>query len=281
MATTTTVRPLARLGTRPRLGDYLRALWERREFAVAIPRSELQSQHRNTVLGGLWHLIDPILLIGIYYLIFGLILDVNRGVDNLVGFLAVGVFIWHFTTKAIRQGAKSVSSNEGLVRAISFPRAILPISAVMAESLAFGYAMVAMFGAVLLTGAQPAWTWLLVLPIVGIQIVFNLGWALVFARAADRFQDILQVLPYSLRIIGYMSGVIFPIERRLGDLPQLRAVMEYNPAYLFMRTARGAVLEEFPLPASQEWVIMGAWALGILVVGFLFFLGREHEYGRA
>lgn len=278
--TTTAAEPLARLGTRPRPLEYLRAIWERRQLAIAIPQAEMQSQHRNTVLGNVWHLLDPIFLVGIYYVVFGLLLDVSRGVDNLVGFLAIGVFIWHFTTKSVRQGAKSITSNEGLVRSISFPRAILPLAAVSAEFMAFLYALIAMFAAVLLTGEVPAWTWLLIGPIVLVQMVFNLGLALFFARVADHFRDVLQVLPYSLRVMGYVSGVLFPIEQRLDELPRLRAAMEFNPAYVFMKTARGAVLDDV-LPTAMEWAVMCGWAAGLLLVGFLFFLGREHEYGRA
>ncbi|MPZ73400.1 MAG: ABC transporter permease [Nitriliruptorales bacterium] len=277
---TMTAPPLARLGTRPRIVDYLRSMWERREFATAIPRAELQAQHRNTVLGSLWHLLDPFIQVAVYWLVFAKILGVTRGVDNIVGFLAIGVFMWHFTTKAVKSGAKSITSNEGLVRAISFPRAILPLTAVLAEFFAFGFAMVAMFVAVLITGEVPGWTWLLIVPLVGIQLVFNLGFGLLFARVADHFRDILQVLPYTLRIIGYMSGVLFPIERRLRNLPELRGVMDYNPAYLFMKTARAAILDN-AAPTPREWGVMAIWAVGALLVGFLFFLGREHEYGRA
>lgn len=278
--TTTPLPPLARLGTRPRVADYLRSVWERREFALAIPRAHLQSQHRNNVLGGLWHLLDPFILIGIYYFIFGVLLDVSRGTDNLVGFLAIGVFAWHFTTKSVRQAAKSITSNEGLVRAISFPRAILPLSAVIAESMAFAYAAVAMFVVVILTGEQPSWHWLLFVPVVALQFVFNMGLGMLLARCADHFRDVLQVLPYTLRIIGYMSGVLFPIERRLSKLPTLQAAMEYNPAYLIMEIPRKAILEN-QAPTLKQWGVLTAWAIGLAIVGFFFFVGREHEYGRA
>ena len=280
--TTTAPRPLARLGGRPRLKDYLRSLWERREFAIAIPRAELHAQHRNTALGNLWHLLDPAIQVLVYWLVFAKILGVTRGIEggNIVGFLAIGVFVWHFTTKSVRQGAKSITSNEGLVRAIAFPRALLPASVVMAELYAFGYALAAMFVAVIITGEVPHWTWLVIVPILLIQVVFNLGLALMFARMADSFRDILQILPYTLRIIGYMSGVLFPIEKRLDQLPELAIVMDYNPAYLFMRTARDAILYD-RLPLARHWAVLVAWAVGLLIIGFLFFLGREHEYGRA
>src|SRR5688572_2784464 len=124
---TTQAHDLVKLGTTPGVVEYLKALWVRREFAIAIPTAELQAQHRNTVLGGLWHLLNPLLQMGVYYLVFGVILDVNRGVDNFLGFIAIGVFTFHFTTKSVTAGAKAITSNEGLIRAIMFPRAILPL----------------------------------------------------------------------------------------------------------------------------------------------------------
>lgn len=278
--TATDTPPLARLGTRPRVTDYLRSLWERREFALAIPRAALQSQHRNNVLGGLWHLLDPLIEIAIYYLIFGLLLDISRGTDNLVGFLAVGVFAWHFTTKSVRQGAKSITSNEGLVRAIAFPRAILPLAAVIAELMAFFYAAVVMFVVVLATGEEPSWHWLLVVPMLALQFLFNMGVGMFLARIAHHFRDVLEVLGYALRLVGYMSGVLFPIERRLDDLPMLQELMRFNPAFLIMELPRNAILDN-QAPTLQEWGILAGWAVGALVVGFFFFLRQEHEYGRA
>ena len=155
---TTEAPPLARIGVRPRTRDYIRALWDRREFAMEIPRAELQAQHRHTALGGFWHLLDPLISVGIWWLLFGVILNVTRGVDNVVGFLAIGVFAWHFTMRSIKQGSRAITSNEGLLRSISFPRAILPLSVVLAEVISLGYALIAMFAIVLITGEELSWT---------------------------------------------------------------------------------------------------------------------------
>ncbi|HVM18408.1 MAG TPA: ABC transporter permease [Egibacteraceae bacterium] len=279
---TTSLPPLIRLGTRPGIGEYLRSLWVRRGFALAIPRAELQAQHRNSVLGGVWHILDPLFLIAVYYLIFGVMLpDVTRGRwTNVVGFLAIGVFMWQFTSKSAKAGGKSVVNNESLVRAIAFPRAILPLAAVLAELAAFGVGVLVMYATALATGETLSWTWLMVVPLVLIQFMWNLGLGFTFARIAHHFRDILQVLPYTLRVIGYASGVIIPIEDRLAELPTLRFIlMDYNPAFILLNIARLAILDNTVAPA-RDWMILSAWAVGTLLIGFLFFLRREHEYGR-
>lgn len=271
--------PLAKLGVRPRFRDYLRSLWDRREFAMAIPKAQLQAQHRDSILGGLWHLLDPLMTVLVWWLIFGVILDIGRGVDNLVGFLAVGAFVFHFTTGAVRAGARSLSTNEGLMRAIAFPRAVLPLSAVISELMSLGYALVAMFGIVLVTGEEFSWTWGLIVPLIALQTLFNAGLAMFMARVGERFRDVLQVLPYALRVWGMLSGIFVPIRRRLEEHPALLAVTLWNPGFLYMDMARRAILDNETPPAA-EWLKIAAWGVAMLAIGFVFFVGREQEYGR-
>jgi teichoic acid transport system permease protein len=271
--------PLTRLGTKPNLVEYLRSIWDRRHLAVEIPRANLAAQHRNTTLGGVWHVLNPLFLVGVYYVIFDVVMDISRGMENFVAFLAIGVFTWHFTTKSVQAGSKSIVSNESLLRAVSFPRAILPISVVLGEFASFGYALAAMYSIVLITGEEPGLTWLLVLPLMMIQLVFNMGLSLALSRVADHARDVIQVLPYTLRIWGYASGIFYDVTQRAADHPAILEVMRFNPAFLFMHLSRRALLDNQP-PTLREWVTLIVWALVALVLGFLFFRNREHEYGR-
>ncbi len=260
--------------------EYLRSLWARREFALAIPQAELRAQHRNTVLGSFWHLLNPILQVSVYFLVFGKILNVSRGVDNFIAFLTVGVFVFHFITKSINAGAKSITSNEGLIRAIAFPRAILPLAAVLSEFASFGYAFVTMLTVVLLTGEAVTVTWLVALPVVALVTVFNTGAALFVARLSDHFRDVQQVLPFIIRLWFYGSGVIWPAFRLVRNYPQWEWVLTANPAFAYMELMRaGLIGDHWGTP--ELWLSATAWALVSLVVGFFFFRGREHEYGHA
>ena len=272
-------QPLVRLGATPTLREYARAVWQRREFAVAIPLAELRAQNRNTVLGGLWHLINPLLHVAVYYLIFSVLLGTDRGLDNFLGFLAVGIFVFHYTSKSVKAGAGSIVGNEGLMRAVKFPRALLPVGAVVREFAALGYAAVTVLAVVLATGERPAVSWLAAIPSLGLQTMFNVGLALGVARLSHHFRDLRQVLPYALRIWLYLSGVIFSIDQRVTD-PFFKTVLELNPAYIFIQGVRQPLLGEGVMPL-QFWVAGSAWAVIALTVGVLFFRGREHDYGRA
>ena len=268
---------LRRLDERQTLLGYVREVWRRREFATALAVSELRSQNQDTALGQLWHLLNPLLLMGIYYLVFGLLLDVSRGVDNFLAFLAVGVFIFHYSQKTITGGAKSVVGNVGLIRSISFPRALLPLSSLIGQTLAFLPAIVLMLMVAVGTGEQPQVGWLLLVPVLVLQALFNLGSVMVAARLTDAFHDLQQLLPYVFRLLFYMSGVLYEVSRWTDD-PTILALFDANPFYAFITLARDVVFHG--TVGGTVLVSAVLWTVLALVVGFAYFRAGEQRYGR-
>ncbi|MGH2600490.1 MAG: ABC transporter permease [Egibacteraceae bacterium] len=276
MAATATLR---QLGGKPSVAGYLRSIWGRRHFAIAIAVSEVRSQHANTALGSLWLVLNPMLQVAIYYLIFGLLLNVTRGVTNLIGFLAVGVFMYHYSSRSIIGGAKSVLKNQGLIRSLQFPRAILPLSTVLAHGLTFLYAACVMLVVALVTDEQPHPVWLLLIPLLLVQTLFNIGAGMILARPVDRMPDMQNVLPFVFRIIFYFSGVLFPAERYISRGPDWMALaFDYNPFYAIMTVGRSLVLDN--RVEARLLAVAAVWALVLAVMGFFVFRAGEREYGR-
>lgn len=264
---------LRRLGVRPTLTQYLRDLWERREFIWLIPRSDLRARSMNTMLGGIWHLLNPLLLALVFWLVFGLILEISRH-PNYPAFLVIGLFVFGFTQKAFLQGARAVVNDVKLLRNINFPAAVLPLSTTISEAIAHTYALGAMFVIVYLTGETPRWEWLLVIPVAAVQMVMNLGFACVTARLTVHFRDTQQFLPYLLRIWFYLSGVLFGVERI--TTPLYRTIFELNPPYAFIHLSRTLIFEGTVEPRFVVYAL--AWATVIGVAGFVFFWQHESEY---
>ncbi|NEE39868.1 ABC transporter permease, partial [Streptomyces sp. SID7982] len=98
-------------------------------FILAFSRAKLTAQYSQAKLGQLWQVVTPLLNACVYYLIFGLILGTREGIphDVFVPFLVTGVFVFTFTQSSVMAGVRSISGNLGLVRALHFPRASLPI----------------------------------------------------------------------------------------------------------------------------------------------------------
>lgn len=273
---------LQRLGGTLPLRRYVAGVWERRAFAWDTAQSELRSQHMDSVLGNAWHLLNPLMLVGVYYLVFGVVLQTDRGVgEEFLPFLAIGIFHYQWSQKSVIGGARSITSNEGLIRSLQFPRALLPVATVLREAMAFAPAMAVMLLIVVLNGRLPSWSWLLLAPLVVLQALFNLGAAFVAARLTDRFRDIENVLPYLFRLGFYGSGVIFAIDGYLEDrAPELLPWFTINPFYSVLSLARDQLLVYTPAHAPLMWVSITVWSLVGVVVGLMVFRGGEREYGR-
>lgn len=270
---------LTRMGGRPPLRRYVRELIARREFIWLIPRSELRSRAMNTMLGGAWHLLNPLLLAAVYYTIFGIILPGNREEihPNYAAFLVVGMMVYYFTQKTVLQGARGVVNDVKLLQNVNFPAAVLPVSAAISEALSQVYALGAMLLVVMITGVAPQWTWLGLVPVFFIQLFFNTGCAFFTSRLTVHFRDTEQFLPYVMRIGLYLSGVLFGAEQ-ISD-PTKRLIFELNPVYAFIRLTRGMILD-----GVVEWRFLlqsSVWAVVVFTAGFIYFWRYEGEYANA
>ncbi len=270
-------RELPLLGVTPPVRAYLAEIWRRREFATAIAVGEMRSGNMDTVLGNAWHLLNPLLMVGVYYLIFGVIIDTTRGIDNFIAFLAVGVFSYHYTQKSITSGTNAIVANVGLIRAVSFPRGILPLATVLAQTLTFLPAVAVMLAVALVTGERPTASWALLVPVLLLQALFNLGGTFVAARATDHLRDVKNLLPFLFRILFYLSGVLYSVDAMVSD-PLHRALFNLNPTYAFITLSRAALLDGSPDPAVLVSALV--WTIVLLCGGFLYFRGGEQTYGR-
>ncbi len=281
---TDTTRPatLRAMHARLPLGEYLRAMWARRDFVVAMPMEEVRSTHQNTLLGNIWHLGNPLLTVGVYYLVFGVLLSVDRHIDNYILWLMVGVFAFGLTQKTVLGGATAISANQGLMRAIRFPRALLPISITISRLLTFGFELAVLAAVNLATGEGINLRWLALPAVLALHTALNLGGAFFAARLNDSFRDVQQIIPFVFRLLMYVSGVMFPLETYLsGDrVPDIvRTLINLNPMVAVLELYRWVFLGMTVELDRLAWLIVGTMIT--LVAGFIFFRGNESRYGRA
>jgi teichoic acid transport system permease protein len=279
MATTdpaATLRPITTvLPTR----RYLAEMWQRRDFAIAFPAEEVRAAHQDTLLGNLWHLTNPLLSVGVYYLVFDVVLNVSRGIL----WLSIGVFAFGMTNRCVLGGALSISGNQGLMRAIRFPRALLPLSVIVSRLITFGFELSVIAVLAVATGQGVGWRWLVLPLVVALHSALNLGGAFIAARLNDSFRDIQQIIPFVFRLLMYLSGVLIPIDRfvdsdRAG--PVVRELVRLNPLAGLLDLYRWVFIESSSF-TQAELVRVLVWAAVLLVFGFWFFRTAETRYGRS
>lgn len=276
---------LAVSGARPGLAEYLRRLWEHRYFIGEFAKARSSVKYTRARLGAFWFVLTPLMNAAVYYVIFGLLLGTSRGVNDFISFLVTGVFVFTFTRDTATAGVKSISSERGLIRALHFPRAVLPITQVVIKMRQLVISMLVLIVIVVARGNYPDWEWLLIVPVLALQLVFNSGLALWAARLGSRMSDAAQWLPFVLRVWMYGSGVLYMVEQRAEDLPGWALTfLDVQPAAVYIDLMRYALMNTHNfgteyLPA-HVWLLALGWALLSLVAGFLYFYRAEEEYGR-
>lgn len=271
---------LSPIGVRPPITQYLRELWERRRFIWYDSRQRAATQNSRNILGNLWLVLRPLVDVSVYFVIFGLLLSVDRGVENFPAFLAVGVLLFRSTSAAIGGGAGLLPNNKAIIRAFSFPRASIPIASVLQSAMTsvFTILTLCVVIAAVPPHAFPKATWLLMIPIFALHTLLNLGITLVTARLGFHFPDMKNMLSVASRFLMYGSGVMFPIERFISD-PTIAWIVTLNPLFRIIDMAR-AVLIDGRVPALDSWLITIVWIIVLVAFGFVYFWRGEASYGR-
>lgn len=276
---------LAVSGARPGLAEYVRQLWGRRHFIVAFSQARLTAQYSQAKLGQLWQVVTPLLNAFVYFLIFGLILQADRGmsIEVYIPFLVTGVFTFTFTQSSVMSGVRAIAGNLGLVRALHFPRAALPISFSLQQLQQLLFSMIVLFAVAIGFGSYPSPSWLLIVPVLALQFLFNIGLALIMARLGSKTPDLAQLMPFVMRTWMYASGVMYSIPVMLADKPQWIAdVLQWNPAAIYMDLMRFALIDSYGsenLP-PHVWAVALGWAVLVALGGFVYFWKAEERYGR-
>lgn len=265
---------------RPPLAEYLEQLWDRRHFIRADARGRVVSGTRGMVLGMGWLVLRPLLDGLAYYLIFGMLLGTDRGIDNFVGYLLVGIFLFQFTSRCLGQGAQSLISGKNLVKAFTFPRASLPVAVVVREMLTTVPVLGVMTLLILALPPQEeiTWRWFLFPLILALQALFSFGVALTAARLTARLPDLTHVIGIFTRFWFYGSGVFFSFDAYLADHPELQLVLELNPMFLVLDMSRDVLLYGVT-PEPHTWGLLVLWAVIASVGGLVYFWRGEERYG--
>jgi teichoic acid transport system permease protein len=260
--------------------EYLTEMWERRDFAIAVPLEELRTQHKTTLLGNIWHLANPLLSIAVYYFIFGILLKADKGVPHFLLWLTIGVFAFRLTSSSVLGGATSISSNKGLIRAIKFPRALLPISVVFSRVITFGIELMLITGFTMIAGVGLSKRLLLLPVILLIHTALNLGGAFIAARLNEGYRDVQQIIPFVFRLLQYGSAVMFPIEAYLDDVDGwVKTVISLNPILRILEMYRWAFIGT-PINVNAS-IVSAIISFAVLLFGFRYFRAAEWRYGRS
>jgi teichoic acid transport system permease protein len=247
--------------------SYLVDLWSRREFAWFMAIGNLRARNASTALGIFWWVFNPLLLAGVYWLVFGILLPVSRDVAHLV----LGIFVFEYTKSTMTGSSRSIINNSKLLVNLRFPRMVLPVSALMEAAVGFAASLVvfAVLTIPLDVSIRPAYLLLLV-PAIALHTLFNLGLGAFAARLIVPFRDLDNLLPYLLRLWLYLSPIIYSLDR-IPD--RFLPYMVLNPMVPFLDVYRAAIIGD---PLGENMLLYASvWTIVLLVGGVWMFVRQE------
>jgi lipopolysaccharide transport system permease protein len=269
---------------------YLQEVWGSRELLFNLTSREVRGKYKRTIFGQLWSLANPLALMLIYTLVFGILFKSNplpgdpSGLNVFALWLLCGLLPWTFFSAVVTSGAASLVGNAGLIQKVSFTRIVLPLSTVGASAYNWLFEMAVLLIAITIAGGFVLpWIPLLIV-VMALLAVFAAGVGLIFAIANVYFRDTQYLLSIVLQLWIYLTPIIYPIERvaassvhqggLLGTPITILGLYDLNPMVHFVALFRQLIYDNrFPDPI--EWLICVCWSL--LSIGFGMLIFRKNE----
>jgi lipopolysaccharide transport system permease protein len=214
-------------------------LWAYRELLYFLVWRDVKVRYKQTVLGAVWAILQPLVTMVIFTYFFGKLARVpTEGVPYPI-FFYTGLLLWTYFSNAVTSGANSLVGNTNLITKVYFPRLIIPASAVGAGLIDFAIASVLLIGMLIYYNFPVTLGYLMLLPLVALTTAFALGLAIWLAALNVRYRDVRYALPFLIQIWLFVSPIIYPSSL----VPEAwRWVMLLNPLAGIIEGFRAALL---------------------------------------
>ncbi len=236
-------------------------LWEYKGLFFFLVRRDIMLRFQQTVAGFLWVILQPLIQLLIFYILFGLLIKVpTNGIPYPLFFLS-GFVVWQFFTQVVNNSAMSLVANIGVIVKSYFPRLALPLAAVAGAmvDLAISFAVLMVF--LLLDGRYPiTWRYLLLPLLLVVTVVFSSGVGLLFGASMVVFRDMKNLLNFIIMIWMYATPIIYPD----SIVPQKYQILWYlNPMTSLVNAYRWVFLGQSDLLHYKYLTV--SFLVGILI----------------
>ena len=256
----------------PPLRPYLAALWDRRLFMAELAKSELRTARSRTALGNIWGIINPLFQASIYYFLYT-VLRSNAANAAFLPILIANFFFFGLSMSAMNEGGQSIRRSKGLMLNSTFPRALLPITSVFKALRDFVPAICVLVVLFPIVGGTfgPG---LFLLPLLFVlQIVMNVGIAMLISTYTVLVPDGTNVINFVSRILFFATPVVYPVTL----LPSgAKALISWQPLFPLFAAYQAVFSGTVPSPLLIFETFL--WATALLVLGARVFLRREREF---
>jgi ABC-type polysaccharide/polyol phosphate export permease len=241
---------------------------------------DLTVRYKNSILGFLWTLLNPLFQLIVFTIVFQVLLP--QPIEHFALFILLGILPWTFCTSAILTSIHSVVGNVDLVRKVYFPRDVLPLAAVLASLVNFVLALSLVFVMLPLSGLSLTWLALWLPVVVVFQTLFLAGLGLLLAAVNVFFRDTEAIMDVVLLAWFFLTPVFYPLQvlfdKEVGPFNLGRLMHVLNPMASFISTYRLVLIDVSP----PDLAFLGrtfVTSIAVFVVGYVVFKALEPRFG--
>jgi ABC-2 type transport system permease protein len=259
---------------RSSLADMARGIARYRELIRNLVLRDLRLKYRGSVLGFLWSLLNPVVMVGASTMAFKYILRV--GPERYAFFVLVGVLAWSFFANSANMSTRSMIDGAGLLKSVRFPRAVLPIATVLFNLAQYLLTVVVLLPVMfLIYDPPPLWPLLALPAVLFLHVAFTVGVGMLLAVATVYFRDIRHLVEVSISFLLWATPVLYALDQ---VQPPLRRVIQLSPLSPNVVSYQ-RIFHEGVWPDPATWLLAAAYAGVSLAVGTAVFMALEDNVG--
>lgn len=227
------------------------------DYEVRAAKSELKTEVANSYLNWIWWVLDPLFSMMIYYLIFGVVFEAKE--QYFTTFLFIGQTMWAFFNKNVVQSVKMIKRNKSIVARVYIPKFVLLVSNMMINAFKMAISWVIVVAMMIATKVPLSSQILCFIPILIVMILVTFAVSINLMHFGVFIEDLGNVINIAMKLLFYMTGIFFSIEKRLGPSHPVIAkiILHGNPMALLITDMRNVVLYN----TAPHWLWLLIWAL--------------------
>ena len=262
----------------------LKEIWRYRDLVVLFVKRDITTVYKQTILGPLWYVIQPLFTSVIFTLIFNNLANIPTG-EGVPSFLfnLAGITSWNYFKECLTGTSNTFTKNQSIFGKVYFPRVIVPLSIVVSNLLKFGIQLLVFVGFYLFyvfaRDAQviPNLTILLMPIVILVMALLGLGLGMFISSMTTKYRDLTFLVQFGVQLLMYGSAVMYPLSYFKEKLPEYAWLVEYNPIAIVIETYRSMTLSAGALDI-EKFVYATTLSVFIFLFGLIVFNRTEKNF---
>lgn len=257
-------------------------VWQYRDLLFLFVKRDIVTLYKQTVLGPLWYLIQPLFTSVTFTIVFNNLAGISTGAVPSFLFNLASITVWNYFTACFTGTSNTFTSNAGIFGKVYFPRIIAPLTVVISNLIKFGIQLIVFLGFYIYfywKGAPLRLNWVTAFfPFtIFLMGILGLGFGMIISSMVTKYRDLSYLIGFGVQLLMYVSAVIYPMALIEEKIPEYAWIIQYNPLAYIVETSRYMLLGvgELHLGGMLYTVIL---AISIFIIGVLLFNRTEKSF---